>query len=363
MIIESQRAKDFIAESQHSMTPLYETDYTQFSAGELVCILANDLNVIHYMPATQLSPPLVDYMIKNVSDSFRTISEIVAEELGGTKDLYTSEHLAIAVSQVGYHAVDLFNVTAFTPGAIIEAAKVDPRVYSAIPDSVKTHGLSEQICKNDFRAFPHIPKSHHTPTIFYTATGDQYRSGSRSREILNSASPECWDQKTANTVFESFVSLRPDLIKMIPEQFHTYRMYRDLKGTSMDHLSSKTEIIGVQDAKELIESDLGLEGIGNIKKWMVGQADLSVRELTDVVVNPNRDKDSNLQTAMRYAALYYLGALSESVFAKSVAQDARLAPIAKVLNQHRAPEVTSEPNAAVTQVKGRKPLDSTPNLG
>lgn len=363
MIVESQRVKDFIAESKHSMTPIYETDYSQFSDGELACILTDDLNVIHYMPAALLSPTLVDYLIKNVSESFRVIAEIVEEELGGTKDLYTSEHLALAVSQVGYRAVELFNVSAFTPEAITEAAKVDPRAYSAMPKSVKTHTLSAHICRNDYRAFPHIPKKHHNPEVFYGAAGAQYRAGSRSREIMNSASPACWDQKTANTVFESFVSQRDFLIKIIPEEFHTYRMYRDLKGTSMDHLSSKTEILGVQDAKRHIESDLSLEGIGNIKKWMVGQAKLSVRELTDVVVNPNRDEDSNLQTAMRYAALYYLGVLSESAFAKSVAEDARLAPVAEVLRRHRAPEVLNEADADVLKAKKRESLDNSPTLG
>ena len=112
-----------------------------------------------------------------------------------------------------------------------------------------------------------------------------------------------------------------------------------------------------------IESDLGTEGVGNIKKFMVRQAEMSVRELTDVVVNPNMEEDNRLQSAMRYAALYYLGALSESAFAKSVAEDGRLAPIAQVLAQHRVPEVLSEPDAAVPKVKGREPLDATPSLG
>lgn len=362
MIVESQRVKDFIAESKHSMTPIYQTDYAQFSDGELAFILADDLNVIHYMPAALLSPALVDYLIKNVADSFEVISEIVQEELGGTKDLYTSEHLALAVSQVGHRAIALFNESAFTPEAIVAAAKFDPKAYSAMPKSVKTPAISAQICRNDYRAFPHIPQRHHTPEIFYGAAWAQCRSDSSSRGILSYATPACWDQKTASAAFGSFTSQRDFLITKIPEEFHTYKMYRDLKGTSMDHLSSKAEILGVQEAKRHIESDLSLDGIGNIKKWMVGQAKLSVRELTDVVVNPNRDENSNLQAAMRYAALYYLGALSESAFAKSVAEDDRLAPIAKILAQHRVAEVLSEPDAEVTQVKGREPLDATPSL-
>lgn len=363
MIVESQRVKDFISESKHSMTPFYQTDYTQFSDGELACILADDLDTIHYMPAELLSPALVDYLIKNVSDSFKVISEIVQEELDGTKNLYTSEHLAFAVSQVGHRAIALFNESAFTPEAIVNAAKIDPQAYSAMPKSVKTPAISEQICRNNYRAFPHIPQRHHTPEIFYGAAWAQYRSDPRSRGILSYATPACWDQKTASAVFGSFDTQRDFLITKIPEEFHTYKMYVGLKGTTMDHLSSKAEILGVQNAKRDIESDLGTDGVGNIKKFMVRQADMSVRELTDVVVNPNMDEDSRLQSAMRYAALYYLGALSESAFAKSVAEDGRLAPIAQVLAQHRVPEVLSEPDAAVTKMKGREPLDATPSLG
>lgn len=363
MLVESQRVKDFKSSIENDMSVVYETDYAQMSEGELAGILAHDLDLIEFISPELLTPPLVDYLIKNVANGFKVIRSIVAEHLDNTRDLYSADHVVPAVQELGSRAIELFSEYAFTPEVIVEAAQIDPKAYSAMPESVKSQEISAQICKNDFRAFPHIPPSHHTPEIFYRAVGDEYRNDRGSLANVRSATPACWDQKTANTVYESYRDRKELLIKLIPEQFHTYRMYKELKGTKLDHLSSKTEILGVQNARDFIESDASLEGIGNVKKWMVEQTKLSVGELTDVVVNPNRDMKSDLQAAMRYSAMYHLGALSESAFAKSVAEDARLAPVAEVLKSHRAPEAVVEGGIEVPQVTKRGYENTSPNLG
>lgn len=363
MLVESQRVKEFISNFKNDMSVVYETDYADLSVGELAAILTHDLDLIEYVSPDLLTPPLVDYIIKNVANGFRLINSIVAEHLDNSKDLYTADHVAPAVKELGPRAIDLFSESAFTPDVIVAAAQIDPKAYSAMPESVKSPEISAQICKNDFRAFPHIPPSHHSPDIFYRAVDDEYRNDRASLVNVRAATPACWDQKTASTVYESYRDRKELLIKLIPEQFHTYKMYKELEGTKLDHQSSKTEILGVQNARDLIESDASLEGIGNVKKWMVEQSKLSVGELTDVVVNPNRDMKSDLQAAMRYSAMYHLGALSESAFAKSVAEDARLAPVADVLKIHRAPEALDKLSIEVPQVTKRGHRDACPDFG
>lgn len=319
-------------------TDLYDIDYSVFDDGELAWLITQESAVFIVLPPEIVSPELADYLVLNTSDGIDWV-------LNERPDLLTADHASKALDLKGIQVIRMFPESAYTPEFITEAVSRKPEAYAMFPDSAKSEELTKLLCYKNPEVFAYSPVEHHSPKLFLDVINNEQRTFNRT--ALRASTDACWEQNSANTIFHHYRSRhggedKVDVFKRIPERFHNYGMFKALEGSSLNHLAPKSVLLGVANVKRIVEDPDYPTSFGSPKNWLVRNAGLSVSELTDIVVNPNRDTSSDLQSSVRYGALYYLGALSEAAFAKSVKEDRRLAEIAYELKPHRAPETQPE---------------------